>query len=60
MENRRLRKEPVRDEAPVQLKGRDFESVTVTPPPIKDDPPTAYDCKVPHSGPAPRRGGKRG
>lgn len=59
MENRRLRKEPVRDEAPVQLKGRDFEPLQTTPPPIKDDPPKSYDCKVPRPGSAPRRGGKR-
>jgi hypothetical protein len=60
MENRKLRKEPVRDEAPVKLKGRDFEPLLTTPPPKQDDPPNSYDCKVPHSGPAPRRGGKRG
>lgn len=60
MENRKLRKESVRDESPVQLKGRDFEPVTATPPIKKDDPPSAYDRKVPRSGPASRRGGKRG
>lgn len=53
MENRKLRKEPVRDEAPLQLKGRDFEPYQKTPPPKPDDPATAYDCKVPHSGSAP-------
>lgn len=59
MENRRLRKEPARDETPVRLKGRDFEPLTVTPPPIKDNPPSAYDCEVPRPDPAPKRGGKR-
>lgn len=59
MENRKLRKEPVRDEAPVQLKGRDFEPLQTTEP-KKDDPPNSYDCKAPHPGSAPRHRGKRG
>lgn len=59
MENRKLRKEPVRDdEAPVQLKGRDFEPLLTTEP-KKDDPPKAYDCKIPRPDPTPERGGKR-
>lgn len=59
MENRKLRKESVRDESPVSLKGRDFEPVTATPPIKKDDPPSAYDCKIPRPARAPRRSGKR-
>lgn len=59
MENRKLRKEPVRDdEAPVQLKGRDFEPLLTTDP-KKDDPPRAYDCKVPHSDSVPEPRKKR-
>jgi hypothetical protein len=46
MENRKGSAVPVRDQGPVQARGRDFEPV-VTPPPQIDDqakPPSSYDC----------------
>jgi hypothetical protein len=59
MENRRLPKDPARDERSVQLRGRDFEPPETTITPKKDDPPSAYDCHVPLPGSDEERSGEQ-
>ncbi|HKV11900.1 MAG TPA: hypothetical protein VJ725_27390 [Thermoanaerobaculia bacterium] len=61
MENRRVVAVPVRDEGPVQAKGRDFEPLETHPPDADNRPKGsgAFDCKSPRHDHPEEQDGKK-